>query len=1002
VLSLCKLAALVAGTMIFLKRLRMTRLKISSHLPWPVACLLCLICGFGFLPPASGQTPSADQIEMYRNLPPDQQQAIMETLGIGGSGSSRGAGTQRADRQVNFPQTVNPRSTDKEDLDDFTEEVDPLTGQKRRTRKLRLKGEDTILLTIEVREREGQQLPRKNEPEQSPRTYGPRVEQDLRAQPTLPGQQQTDNERGKEIERSDEERRRLDDLRDRLLRRNPYKLDKWGILNVPELGPIPLAGLTVEEATQRLSAEVALRDFLVEVTRLALKPVGTEALKPFGYDLFAGVPTTFAPATDVPVPAEYVVGPGDQIEVQLIGNTKGRYTLAVGRDGRINFPELGPIAVSGLRFDDVRSMLEARVRDQMIGTQVSVGIGQLRSIRVFVLGDVEVPGSYTVSGLATMTNALFASGGVKEIGSLRNIELKRNGSTVSRLDLYDLLLKGDSRADARLLPGDVIFIPSVGPTVGLAGEVRRPAIYELKDETSVADLLRLGGGLTPKADPKLATLERISDGRQRITLDVNLSESASQGRQLKSGDTLRVPEIRPVLEDSVSLSGHVFRPGEFEYRKGMRITDLIPSVDELKPNADYNYILVRRELPPDRRVTVFSADIQAALANPSSAENFELAPRDRVYVFDLESGRDRVIEPLMRDLRMQSQFDQPTSEVSVAGKIKVPGRYPHEPGMRVLDLIRAGGNLDEAAYGAKAELTRYAVEGGEQRKAELIEIDLARVLSGDPTANIPLQPFDYLVIKGLPLWAATEEVEIRGEVKFPGRYPIHRGETLRSVMERAGGLTDFAFMQGAVFTRTELKERERKQLETLANRMQSDLTQLSLQAAQETGRDPAQALAVGQSLLANLRSTQAVGRLVIDLDRSMAARPGSEHDIILKGGDMLLVPRVTQEVTVLGEVQSATSHLYRAELRRDDYIDMSGGLTTKADDNRIYVVRADGSVVTRAGNSWFSGGVQIKNGDTIVVPLDTERMRPLPLWQAITTIVSNLAISAAAINSFSN
>jgi protein involved in polysaccharide export with SLBB domain len=527
-------------------------------------------------------------------------------------------------------------------------------------------------------------------------------------------------------------------------------------------------------------------------------------------------------------------------------------------------------------------------------------------------------------------------------------------------------------------------------------------VYEVKSERTIQDAVALAGGLRPDADPELATLERISDGRRRVTVDVNLAQPAGLASALRNGDTLRIPAIRPVLEDSVSVSGHVYRPGEFEFRPGMRIADLISSIDELKPNADYNYMLVRRELPPDRRITVFSADLQNALANPTSAANFELAARDRVYVFDLESGRDRVIEPLMRELRMQSQYEAPTTEVSVAGKVKVPGKYPHEPGMRVLDLIRAGGNLDEAAYGSQAELTRYEVVNGEARQAKLIPIDLQQVLAGNPEANLALQPFDYLVIKGLPLWAATEEVEIRGEVKFPGRYPIHRGETLREVMARAGGLTEFAFQQGAIFTRVELRERERKQLQVLGERMQSDLTAFSLQAAQESGRDPVQALAVGQSILANLRSTQAVGRLVINLEDSMGARPGSERDIVLKNGDTLHVPRVTQEVTVLGEVQSATSHLYRAELGRNDYINMSGGLTNKADDDRIYVVRADGSVVTRSGNSWFESGVDIKNGDTIVVPLDTQRMRPLPLWQAITTIVSNLAISAAAINSFSD
>jgi polysaccharide export outer membrane protein len=409
---------------------------------------------------------------------------------------------------------------------------------------------------------------------------------------------------------------------------------------------------------------------------------------------------------------------------------------------------------------------------------------------------------------------------------------------------------------------------------------------------------------------------------------------------------------------------------------------------------------VRRELPPDRRVRIFSFNIETALTERNSAQNFELAPRDQIFVFDLESGRDRIIEPLMRELSMQSRIDEPTREVSVAGRIKVPGKYPLEPGMRVSDLLRAGGSLDEAAYGGQAELTRYEIGKDEARQAELIKIDLPRVLAGDPAADLPLKPFDYLVIKEVPLWASQEEVEIRGEVRFPGRYPIQRGETLRSVMERAGGLTDVAFVEGAVFTREELKERERKQLQTLATRLEADVAQFSLMTAAETGKDASSALTVGQSLLANIRNAAPVGRLVIDLDQSMTAQPGSELDVVLKDGDRLLVPRVTQEVTVVGEVQSATSHLYRADLSRDDYIAMSGGLTPRADDDRIYVVRADGSVVVGRRNAWFGGGVEVKTGDTIVAPLDTERMRPLPFWTAVTTIIYNLAIAAAAVNSF--
>ena len=978
----------------------MVRSSFSSRIFFWLACAVVYLLPAGWLAPAAAQTPSAEQIEIFQNLPPDQQQAILDSMNRGGT--SGPTNRPRADRALKFPETVRPRTNRNEDE---TETDEDRLGSGI-PREPRLKGNDTVLLTVEIRQLE-RRAPELEERERAEREQSRGQQITAPSQPTIPGRQQSAGSASaaepeqRHLDRTPEELERLADFRERVLRRNPYKLDKWGILNVAELGPIPLAGLTADEATERLAAEVRLQDFVVRVTRLPLRPVGTEALKPFGYDLFDGAPSTFAPATDVPVPAEYVVGPGDTIELQLIGNTKGRYQLVVGRDGRISFPELGPIAVGGRRFEEIRQEIETRVRDQMIGTQASVGIGELRSIRVFVLGDAQTPGSYTVSGLSTITNALFVSGGVKKIGSLRNIQLKRGGRTVTTLDLYDLLLRGDTSADARLLPGDVIFIPPVGTTVGLGGEVRRPAIYELKSETTAAQLLQLGGGLTPEADPKVATLERVDERRTRVTVDVDLASAAGQVQLLRSGDTLRIPAIRPVLEDSVSVSGFVHRPGEYQFKPGMRIADVIPSLDELKPSADQRYVLVRRELLPDRRLRIFSANLERALTEPSSAENFELAPRDRIFVFDLESGRDRIIEPLMRELRMQSRIDEPTPEVSVAGRVKVPGKYPLEPGMHVSDLLRAGGSLDEAAYGGQAELTRYEIGDGEARQAELIKIDLRGVLAGDPAAELPLRPFDYLVIKEVPLWASQEEVEIRGEVRFPGRYPIHRGETLRSVMERAGGLTDLAFVGGAVFTREELKERERKQLQALASRMESDVAQFSLMTAQETGKDASSALTIGQSLLTNIRNATPVGRLVMDLNRSMNAQPGSEQDVVLKDGDRLLVPRVTQEVTVVGEVQSATSHLYRADLSRDDYIAMSGGLTPRADDDRIYVVRADGSVVVRGGHAWFSGGsVDIKSGDTIVAPLDTERMRPLPFWTAVTTIIYNLAIAAAAVNSF--
>ena len=365
--------------------------------------------------------------------------------------------------------------------------------------------------------------------------------------------------------------------------------------------------------------------FEAKLTLLPLEKLDVEALRPFGYDLFAGVPSTFAPVSDIPLPSEYVVGPGDRFEVQLIGNTKSRHSLVVNRDGRIMFPELGPIAVAGLKFDAAKARIEARVSEQMIGTQAIVSMSDLRSIRIFVLGEAERPGSYTVSGLATITNALFASGGVKKIGSLRNIQLKRGGSLVTRLDLYDLLLNGDTSNDVRLLPGDVIFIPPVGDTVGVAGAIRRPAIYELHGESTASDLLYLGGGLTPDADPKLATIERIDESRERVVLDVDLSSAQARGTRLRSGDLMRIPAARPTLANSVQLKGHVQRPSSFQYRSGMRLTDVIPSVDDLKPSADARYVMIRREQPGSQRISVISANLEEAWRSRTSDSNPLLA-----------------------------------------------------------------------------------------------------------------------------------------------------------------------------------------------------------------------------------------------------------------------------------------------------------------------------------------------------------------------------------------
>lgn len=797
-------------------------------------------------------------------------------------------------------------------------------------------------------------------------------------------------------------------IRDRILKGNPYKLNKFGVLELPGLPAIPLAGLTADEATRRLSADTDLADFTVKLILLRLEPQGDEGAKPFGYDLFQGVPSTFAPVRDIQVPIDYVIGPGDTFNVQLYGSEPALYTLTVGRDGRINFPKLGPIPVSGMGFDAARATLEHRVAEQMIGTHVSVTMGDLRSIRVFVLGEAEKPGSYTVSGLSTMTNALFVSGGVKTIGSLRNIQLKRNGQLVSVLDLYDLLLHGDTSGDRQLKPGDVIFIPPIGPVATVYGAVKRPAIYELKTEKTVEQLIKIAGGLTPDADGKLGQLERIQASQLREMRNIDLATSEGENTQLSNGDKLHVPAIRPTLENSVTLSGYVFRPGAFQYRAGLRLTDIIGSFDELRPNADRHYILIRREIPPEERVEVVSADLERALAARGSADDPELKPRDKIIVFDLTADRIRTVAPILADLELQSSAIRPPNIVTVGGEIRAAGRYPLEPSMRVSDLLRAGGSLDDAAYIGEAELTRYEVTNGNERRTLLLPVDLAAIRRGDASADLPLKPYDVLVIKRTPQWEAPGTIELAGEFRYPGTYPIHRGETLSAVLKRAGGLTDLASDDGAVFIRDELKRREREQIDVLSNRLQTDLAALSLEALSTSastngggGANAAQGLAIGQQLIEQLRNTKPVGRLVVNIREVIKSPPGGPGDVLLRNGDKLLIPKKTQEITILGEVQSPTSHIFRPGLSRDDYIAMSGGTTQKADRKRIYVVRANGDVVAGGRSGWFrrTQGVEMRPGDTIVVPLDTERVRALPIWTSITTIIYNLAVALLAVHS---
>ncbi len=777
-----------------------------------------------------------------------------------------------------------------------------------------------------------------------------------------------------------------------------FVLDDSGVLSLDGLEMIPLLGLSERDINRRLSAEPSLSMFNIDARILGQVPIGIEALEPFGYDVFDARDASFDAPGSGPVPPDYVLGPGDSVRVQLFGNVNGIYEHEVSRDGVLNLPEIGPVTVAGMPFSEFRKDINQRVQQMLIGTQVSVTMGQLRTIRVFVLGDVNGPGSYVVGGLSTISSALYRSGGVNTIGSLRNIQLKRNGRIVSTLDAYDLLIRGDTSGDSRLQPGDVIFVPPIGTTVSIGGAVNRPAIYEVKRLTTAADLAGLAGGLKPEAFPAGSRLERIGENGERTVLAVNLNHESANAIRIRAGDTLLVPEVLPEVGNAVVLAGHVHRPGEYPWRPGMRLSDLIPSSEELKPGVDTGYVLIRRENQRGEPLEAISASLTDALSAPRSPDDVQLMSGDTVNVFSLALGRRRIVEPLLEELQTQSTIDAPVRKVEISGNVRAPGAYPLEDGMRVSDLIQAGGNLSENAYALEAELTRYSVNSAGERESVTQKIDLYAIRNGDESADVILQEHDYLIVNRIPEWDTIWTVNLEGEVVFPGEYRVHRGETLSEVLQRAGGLTAAAFPDGAVFLRESLKEREQEQIETLARRMESDLASLSLQAADSGGSET---LSTGRTLLDQLRGTEAVGRLVIDLHQEIGS---AAEAVEVRDGDRLLVPTMTQVVTVLGETQQNTSHFYKRDLSRDDYINLSGGLTRRADKKLIYIVRANGAVVAGNRSKWFGrrGKTDVRPGDTIVVPLDTDRIRPLTFWGNVTQILYQGAIAVAAIKTFNN
>ena len=438
----------------------------------------------------------------------------------------------------------------------------------------------------------------------------------------------------------------------------------------------------------------------------------------------------------------------------------------------VSFPQIGPISVSGLSFAQAKALLAEQIKQKMIGVSASITMGQLRSIRIFALGDVYRPGSYTVSGLSTLSSALFASGGVKTIGSLRNIELRRNGRKVVTIDLYDFLLRGDTSKDVRLLPGDVVFVPSIGKTVSIAGEVVRPAIYETKNEKTVADILKLAGGLMPKAYLEKALIERVdTKGEQKV---INLSLlGAGSNMPIRNGDVIKVFSGTEFENNQILMIGNLKRPGKYAWENGMRVSSLITSMDDLLPETFLEYGVIEREAEDTREPMMIRFKLGELLAPQAKGGELDLAlqARDRVYVFKRANFRE-----------------QP--KVSIAGSVQTPGEYEYKRNMRLADLVlAAGGVLRETDLGF---VEIYRTDPG-TRDVQLIKTNLALAMAADVVNDIQLQDMDRVVVHSIYETKEHEQVSVMGEVHAPGTFALGLGMRVSDLVFAAGNVTEMAY-----------------------------------------------------------------------------------------------------------------------------------------------------------------------------------------------------------------
>jgi polysaccharide biosynthesis/export protein len=862
------------------------------------------------------------------------------------------------------------------------------------------------------------------------------------------------------------------------------------------------------ELASRGNIDHLLRDYKSQLAETQLEPVSMihrpnpYADVPALYDLYVQAAPSTAPAQrfglnvfqrgaaktdllpmDLPVGPDYVLGPGDSLAIDLWGGVSQRLFRTVDREGRVALPEAGPLLVVGKKLGDVQDQVQRALRTQFRDVSADVSLLKLRTVRAYVVGEVAAPGAYDISSLSTPLNALFSAGGVTPRGSLRRIQHYRGNSLLEEVDAYDLLLRGVRGNLQRIESGDSLRIPPLGPVVTVDGMVRRPAVYELRNEKNLEEVLDLAGGMLPAAALRHVEVQRLVAHEKRVMFSLDLGENSGADsvreriRQftIEDGDQIHIFPIAPYNSAAVYLEGHLLRPGKYSYREGMKLTDVITGYRDLLPEPASKYAEIVRLEGPEWKPVVMSFNLGDALADPSKAP--QLQPLDTVRIFgrfDFEasptvlvtgdvqkpgsyrlSGQEHLRDVLyqaggvtpeawldsaqvfrvLRDgtsrvfsVNLRSALDgealnnlpieprdrilinrvpelaQPAT-VYVQGSVANPGRYPYASNMTVADLIRSAGGLLRSASAENGSIAHYTTADG-TAKTEQVAVNLSLALGNEPASDLVLKAGDVLTVPERAGWRDIgASVSVRGEVFHAGTYGIHPGERLSAVIERAGGFTPGAFPYGAVLTRRNVRELEIKSHVQLVERVKME--QVALKGLPENDPDQKNAkltaLAQTRTTLEQLESIAPIGRVVIHIQPEISAWKDTVADPILQDGDVLVIPRRQNYITVTGQVFNPTSISYRPGHSAKWYLSQAGGFTQMANREAAFVVRADGSVIAAKNNSgWWSGdpmNTELRPGDAIVVPERAPRIgsRNWTTVVQMAQIASAVALTAAYI-----